>query len=173
MLQLHDKEALNMAEQEKSATQQRIDNAVYGTPKIKPDEQRKYLGTFRERVCLTISIQELREQDWTTALTTEVNRGIGDLIFINGNLPHDEIHPYIQAAAKANAHFTLKTDPEYKTDPESLAIVIAAKTAVYQSPVDVKKRYPNLKAANIDNDEESVDQPQSFFHRLFHRKDRG
>ena len=58
-----------MSEQEKSAAQQRIDNAVYGTPKIKPDEQRKYLGTFRERVCLTISVQELQEQDWTKALT--------------------------------------------------------------------------------------------------------
>ena len=32
----------------KSDMEQRIDNAIYGTPKIKPDEQRKYLGTFRE-----------------------------------------------------------------------------------------------------------------------------
>src|SRR5699024_11846389 len=47
--------------------------------------------------------------------------------------PHDEIHPYIQTAAKDNAQFTLKTDPEYKTDPGSLAVVVAAKTAVYQS----------------------------------------
>ena len=75
-----------MSEQEKSAAQQRIDNAVYGTPKIKPDEQRKYLGTFRERVCLTISVQELQEQDWTKALTAELDRGIGNLVFINGNL---------------------------------------------------------------------------------------
>ena len=74
-----------MSEQEKSAAQQRIDNAVYGTPKIKPDEQRKYLGTFRERVCLTISVQELQEQDWTKALTAELDRGIGNLVFINGN----------------------------------------------------------------------------------------
>ncbi len=35
------------------------------------NEQRKYLGTFRERVCLTISVQELQEQDWTPALTAE------------------------------------------------------------------------------------------------------
>lgn len=92
-----------MSEQEKSAAQQRIDNAVYGTPKIKPDEQRKYLGTFRERVCLTISVQELQEQDWTKALTAELDRGIGNLVFINGNLPHDEIPagPQIQLAAYA------------------------------------------------------------------------
>ena len=129
--------------------------------------------TFRERVCLTISVQELQEQDWTKALTAELDRGIGNLVFINGNLPHDEIHPYIQTAAKDNAQFTLKTDPEYKTDPDSLAVVVAAKTAVYQSPVDVKKRYPNLVNSNNSTAEKNNDQHQSFFHHLFHRKDRG
>ena len=43
-----------MANEEKSAVDQRLQNAVYGTPKINPDEQRRYLGTFRERVCLNL-----------------------------------------------------------------------------------------------------------------------
>ena len=160
-----------MSEQEKSAAQQRIDNAIYGTPKIKPDEQRKYLGTFRERVCLTISVQELKEQNWTKALTAELARGIGSLVFINGNLSQDEIRPYIQTDTHANARFTLKTDPEYKTDPAALAVVVAAKTAVYQSPVDVQKRYPNL--ANSSHNSKTTSLPhQGFFHRLFHRKER-
>ena len=34
----------------KSEIDQRIQNGIYGTPKIKPDEQRHYMGTFRERV---------------------------------------------------------------------------------------------------------------------------
>ncbi|MBB1079904.1 YueI family protein [Limosilactobacillus sp. STM2_1] len=160
-----------MSEQEKSATQQRIDNAVYGTPKIKPDEQRKYLGTFRERVCLTISVQELQEQDWTKALTAEIKKGIGNLVFINGNLPHNKIRPYIQTATHDNAQFTLKTDPEYKTDPSSLAVVIAAKTAVYQSPVDVKKRYPELTNASSES-QTAENTHHGFFHQLFHRKER-
>ena len=132
-----------MVEEKKSAVEQRLDNAVYGTPKIKPDEQRKYLGTFRERVCLTISVAELHAQDWTAALFAELNKNIGNLVFINGNLPHEEIHPYIRAAARAGASFTMKTEPEFKTNPEALAIVVAGKKAVYQSPVDVQKRYPH------------------------------
>ncbi len=64
-----------------------------------------------------------------TGINCRVDRGIGNLVFINGNLPHDEIHPYIQTAAKDNAQFTLKTDPEYKTDPDSLAVVVAAKNS--------------------------------------------
>ena len=52
-----------MAEEKKSALEQRLDNGIYGTPQLKPDEQRRYLGTFRERVCLTISVAELHEQN--------------------------------------------------------------------------------------------------------------
>lgn len=162
-----------MAEEKKSAVEQRLDNAVYGTPKIKPDEQRKYLGTFRERVCLTISVAELHKQDWTAALTAELVKGVGTMVFINGNLPHEETRPYIRAAARLGAAFTMKTEPEFKTKPESLAIVVADKKAVYQSPVDVKKRYPQFitgkQAATAD------DQPKEkggFFHHLFHREGR-
>lgn len=158
-----------MPEQEKSAAQQRIDNAIYGTPKIKPDEQRKYLGTFRERVCLTISVAELHQQNWTGAVTKELERGIGKLVFINGNLPDDEIHPYIKAAAQAGGQFTMKTDPQFKTNDDALAIVVAAKEAVYQSPVDVVKRYG--EPTTPDEDIPTPPKHHGFLHNLFHRKD--
>lgn len=159
-----------MTESEKSATQQRIDNAIYGTPKIKPDEQRKYLGTFRERVCLTISVRELRAQNWQAALVEELKRGVGSLVFLNGNLPHSEIHPYLLTTNQNGGTFTMKTDPEFKTDPDSLAVVVAAKTAVYQSPVDVAKRYPQLVAS--EKSPIATAKPKhGFFYRLFHGKE--
>lgn len=154
---------------EKSSTEQRIDNAIYGTPKIKPDEQRKYLGTFRERVCLTISVQELRTQDWRPALAEELNRGIGKLVFLNGNLPHDEIHPYLLTTNENGGTFTLKTEPEFKTDPNSLAVVVAAPKGVYQSPVDVQKRYPQLISQPTAKPDKQGH--HGFWSRLFHGKE--
>lgn len=159
-----------MSDNDKSAVDQRLENGIYGTPKIKPDEQRKYLGTFRERVCLTISVAELRQRNWTAAVTKELQRGIGNLVFVNGNLPHSELHPYIRAAAAANGQFTMKTDPEFKTDPDSLAIVIAAKDAVYQSPIDVTKRYPNLLEDHDVQQSEQESAHHSWLHKLFSRK---
>lgn len=158
-----------MVKEKKSAVQQRLDNGVYGTPKIKPDEQRKYLGTFRERVCLTISVAELHEKNWQPELATELAKGIGKLVFVNGNLPHEMVHGYIQTAAKAGAEFTMKTAPEYKVQPASLAIVVAAKKAVYQSPVDVQKRYPQQ-----ENNQQKSNKKENggFLHRLFHREGR-
>ncbi|MDN3537435.1 DUF1694 domain-containing protein [Limosilactobacillus fermentum] len=42
---------------------------------MNPDEQRRYLGTFRERVCLTISNAQIKERSWTTAVETELKKG--------------------------------------------------------------------------------------------------
>ena len=160
-----------MAEEKKSALEQRLNNGIYGTPQLKPDEQRRYLGTFRERVCLTISVAELHEQNWESAMAAEFKRGIGNLVFLNGNLPHEEIRPYVRAASQAGASFTMKTDPEFKTTSDSLAVVVAAKEAVYQSPVDVKKRYPQLVATGTANEQQAKQQETGgFFHRLFHRE---
>ena len=155
--------------EDKSATEQRIDNAIYGPPKIKPDEQRKYLGTFRERVCLTISVAELQERNWSFAVSKELRRGIGNQVFLNGNLPHAELRDYIKSATAANANFTLKTEPEFRTDPDSLAVVVAAKTAVYQLPVDIKKRYPNTQVQPSTNQEPSK---KHFWKKLFKRDDK-
>lgn len=155
----------------KSSTEQRIDNAIYGTPKIKPDEQRKYLGTFRERVCLTITVAELHQQNWCPALVAELKRGIGNLVFLNGNLPHEEIHPYLLATNENGGTFTMKTDPEFKTAPSSLAVVVAAKKGVYQAPVDVAKRYPNLVSNGHQKPHNEPEKHPGIFHRLFSRKD--
>lgn len=154
---------------QKSGTEQRIENAIYGTPKIKPDEQRKYLGTFRERVCLTISVQELHEQNWQEAVVAELKREIGNLVFLNGNLPHEEIHPYLLATNQHGGIFTMKTDPEFRTNPEALAVVVAAKKGVYQSPVDVEKRYPQFKITS-KTVKPAVSEQHGFFYRLFHQK---
>ncbi|MBB1063051.1 YueI family protein [Limosilactobacillus fastidiosus] len=154
--------------EDKSAMEQRIDNAIYGAPKIKPDEQRKYLGTFRERVCLTISVTEFEERDWSFAVAKELERGIGNQVFLNDNLPHSKFRNYIKVATDANANFTLKTEPEFRTTPDSLAVVVAAKTAVYQSPIDVQKRYPGASAQS--RTEQSTPK-KHFWERLFDRKE--
>ena len=71
-------------------------------------------------------------------------------------------HPYVQVIAQAGGNFTLKTDPQFKTDPDRLALVMAADDAVYQSPIDVAKSYPVPAAAQ----DQPAPQP-SWWQRLF------
>ncbi|WP_283583034.1 YueI family protein [Limosilactobacillus difficilis] len=131
---------------EENNVQDRLKQGIYGQRKINPDEQRHYLGTFRERVYVTISCQEIKERSWINQLQQEFQAHPQATLFINNNLNHDLVHPYMLAASKANVHFTLKSDPEFRTDPDKLAIVYAAADAVYQSPVDISQRYPDSAA---------------------------
>ncbi len=43
--------------------EKRLDTGMYGTPRVNPDEQRKYLGTFRERCYLSMTVTEMKKKD--------------------------------------------------------------------------------------------------------------
>ncbi len=36
-----------------------LDKGLYGTPLVNPEEQHKYLGTFRERCYLSMTVAEM------------------------------------------------------------------------------------------------------------------
>lgn len=138
-----------------------LQNAIYGTPKVNPDEQRKYLGTFRERVGLTISVKELSSCDWTNEFSQELAQDYVQIIFINGNLPQEKINPYIMIASKSGINFTMKTNPEFRTEPDNFAIVVANKQAIHISPVDITSKYPVATEPDVDTPK------QSFWKKLF------
>lgn len=128
-----------MADEHQDAAEQRIQDSMHGPRTLKPDEQHHYLGTFRERVYLTISVAQVKQQDWSTTITTVMKQHPQAQLIINGNLPGQLTHPYQLIAIKTGASFTTKTDPFYHTRSTDLAIVVADDHAVYQSPVDVAK----------------------------------
>lgn len=140
----------------------RLQNAVYGTPKIKPDEQRHYMGTFRERVWLTISVAESKANDWSDALNKELKAHPDSLVIINGNISDQFIKPYITIANQTNTQFTIKTGADVKTDDDALAVVVCNNEAVFQTPVDVVKKYGTNKTQAAPKKKESL------LHRLFH-----
>ncbi|WP_251547250.1 YueI family protein [Limosilactobacillus caecicola] len=151
----------------KSNIDQRIQNSVYGTPKIKPDEQRRYMGTFRERVWLTITVAEAKQRDWSNELQTELTAHPDSLVIINGNISDQFTRPYLMVANTTSTQFTIKTGAETKTADDNFAVVVTDHKAVYQSPVDVAKKYGHSQPAS---DETSTPTQPSFFKRLFHLK---
>ncbi len=125
---------------EKSALEERLETGLTGTPQLKAAERRHYLGTFRERCCLTISVAELAT-DWLVPFEKEITAG-DRLVFLNGNLADSQISPYMKAAASHQVNFTLKTGSDFPTGEGDLAVVVAARVAVHQEVIDVAKKYP-------------------------------
>ena len=144
---------------------ERLKNEIYGQPKIKPDEQRRYMGTFRERVWLTISVAEIQEHDWITAFRAELQKHPDSLVIINGNIADRYTSNYLTAANQLNVDFTIKTGADVKTGNDSLAIVVTAHEAVFSNPVDVAKLYG--EKTTTDKEQENT-QHDSFFKHLFH-----
>ena len=148
----------------KSEIDQRIQNGIYGTPKFKPDEQRHYMGTFRERVWLTISVAEINNNDWSFAVREELTKHPDSLVIINGNLADHLTRNYIMLANQMQVQFTIKTGSDAKTTPDSLALVISDHKAVYESPVDVQKKYSR---SNNNHNSVSPKKNSSIWKRLF------
>lgn len=127
---------------DKSSLEQHLQSSVYGTPKINPDEQRKYLGTFRERVSLTISVGQLNETNWLNEFKQELITNHLYTVIFNGNIDSSTIQEYIRLTTSMNINFTIKTDPQYHQSDDNFAIVVTAKTAIHVDPIDISKKYP-------------------------------
>ncbi|UQS86817.1 YueI family protein [Nicoliella spurrieriana] len=144
----------------------RLEQSTVGTPKINPDEQRKYLGTFRERVSLAIMIQDLGTPQAQQALETEIKAHPDYQLLVNGQVGQDQIGPFMKLASQNNVKFTIRTDSFYFTNPDSYGVVYAAASAINVSPVELHQKYPNL----FQNDGSSAANPEkpSFMDKLKH-----
>ncbi|MFD1421927.1 YueI family protein [Lactiplantibacillus songbeiensis] len=138
-----------MADTEKQPVD-RLQTAIHGTPKLHPDEQRKYLGTFRERVEVAVTVYQIKRHHYVDELNRAFAAHPDYRLLINGNLDEDILGPYMAAVAKAGVQFTLKTDNMYHTGDDDYALVFATNTAINQDVIDIEKRYqptvdPNVK----------------------------
>ncbi|WP_429970684.1 YueI family protein [Fructilactobacillus sp. Tb1] len=147
---------------ENENVQNRLDQAMNGgTPKINPDEQRRYLGTFRERVALAIKNSEVYQPAAIAAVEKLIQSDNSLTIIINGNIPSSQQSPYIKIATKNNAKFTLTTDKIYGTNPNDYAVVVAAKTAINEPDVAFHEPVTETNAP---------DEPKkSFWQKLFNK----
>lgn len=147
---------------ENENVQNRLDQAMNGgTPKINPDEQRRYLGTFRERVVLAIPTSEVLNPDAIDAVKKLVEKNPDLTIIINGNISSNKQSPYIRIATQNNAKFTLNTDQIYGTNPNDYAIVVAAKAAVNQTDIEFKHLEPTPSTSTTPK--------KSFWQKLFNK----
>ncbi|CAJ1228642.1 YueI family protein [Levilactobacillus zymae] len=131
---------------EKSSMEQHLDAAMYGTPKIKPDEQRHYLGTFRERVSLAMTIAEVVDHQNLAAFITEITDHPDYQVILNGHIAQSDLGPYLKVASQHNVKFTIRQDTIYGLADSDLGLVVAAETAINQSPIALAKKYPDEAA---------------------------
>lgn len=142
--------------------QKHLDKGRYGTPLVKPEEQHKYMGTFRERCYLSMTIAEMKKIENQEKLIHELEKHQDASILLNGQIPSDLQGTYIRLATKHQAKFTVVNDVDDR--PDAFGLLVTAKEAVNEPVIDVEEKYPENKTA-----EEPEDRPEEgFWKKLFH-----
>lgn len=124
-----------------------LDNAMYGPPKLHPDEQRQYLGTFRERVSLLMSIEQLQKGEFLSAFQTELNAHPDYQVIFNGHTGMSALKPYLKIAGSLQRAFTIVQDDFYGNSPADSGLVVVAKTAINQFPIKIEDKTHQQPAA--------------------------
>lgn len=144
--------------------QQHLDKGRYGTPLVNPDEQHKYMGTFRERCYLSMTIAQMKNPTDKDSFLTELKKHEDATILLNGQMSESLQGEYIQLATKNNAKFTVVND-FVDANPDSFGLLLVAKEAVNEPVIDVEKKYPE---ENEEKTEQKPEKKTGFFERLFH-----
>lgn len=146
----------------KNDVQSHLDKGMYGTPLVKPEEQHKYLGTFRERCYLSMTIAEMKDPINKEKFSEEIEKQPDATILLNGEIPIAIQNQYIQLATKKNIRFTVVNDFVSDT-PDSIGLILAAKQAVNEPVIDVEEKYPKEEQAKP----EGKTKKKSLWNRLF------
>lgn len=152
--------------------QEHLNNGLYGTPQLHPDEQRKYLGTFRERVSLTITFKEFsnNQNACLTAIKQEISSNTEEelSIKINGQLSSDIIDKIIQISKETNTKFEYLADASFSHDDDANAIVIcSSKSALHIENIDVESKYHELFERKSEEKNDPEEDKKGFLSKLF------
>lgn len=118
-----------------------------GSPQVDPDQQRRYLGTFRERVSLAVPVQDMSDRLAQQAFIKDIQATHSKYIaFINDNFSNDIVGIYMAICTHHHVKFILKSDSNYANEQLSYGLVYT--TA--HTPINVKNvlwtnKYPYIK----------------------------
>lgn len=151
---------------QESDVNNRLNNAMYGTPQTLPDQRRQFLGSLRERVLLELDVQDLNNPRAFTLFQQHLNeyRDPQQSALVNGKIDHDLIGPYLKELAQQNFPFTLVNKPETPAEPTSTAILIVNEAAVNHETVNLLQLHPLTVNSPAKKDQKP--EKKGFFHHL-------
>lgn len=124
--------------------QQRMDQAAAGTPLVNPDEQRKYLGTFRERCYVSMTIGQMKQNKNQALLTKALEKYPQGSILMNGCLSATLQTTYMKIATQHQTQFKIVTTSG-TCDDDKIGLLIVSEEAVHQEVIDIEELFAITK----------------------------
>lgn len=109
-----------------------IKQHMFGNPQIKPDEKRAFLGNFRERVALALTISQLRQSQTNEMVNQVISNYPEYRMYLNGKMADELIDHYMGMAIDHHYQFTVLVQNGVRvpahTGPNDFGLVIASPT---------------------------------------------
>ncbi|WP_461215091.1 DUF1694 domain-containing protein [Lacticaseibacillus sp. GG6-2] len=110
-----------------------------GIPTIKPDEKRAFLGNFRERVAMAVTVRQLHDPRIFAMLDTVLSKYPQYRIYLNGRMSQELITQYMQQAIAHHYQFTVMAQTGMRVDrritADDFGWVLAHPTEKIERPI--------------------------------------
>lgn len=99
---------------------------IHGAPELRPDEKRRYLGFFRERVIQAVTFEQVRTKEGMQVMTDSLGDARGVELLIHQEARGTAM-PLVVQARRKGLDFTIVANPNLIGD---VAVALVAKDAV-------------------------------------------
>jgi len=140
-------------------TQDYLSKGIYGNKKTNPDERNKYFGSLRERVYLSMTIEQLISNDYFESLKKEIQLHPNQQLLLNGQVDMNLLSPYIKLSQENDCSFRIVSDEGAQHSP--FGLIYVSTDAVNEKIVDVAVKYPQ------NAPQKEVEEKDSLFKKLF------
>lgn len=138
-----------------------VQKGQYGIQQTLPEERKKFLGSLRERVYLTASLEQIASSHGQQAFAKEFKSHSNGTLLLNGTYEMSSFSQLIQISQQAGIPFTMVANETAATSP--YAAIYTATTAVNESVIDLNEKYPLPQS----NETQQPKKKKSFFKRFF------
>lgn len=132
-----------------------LSEGIYGKKEPKAEEKREFLGTYRERIVLVLTKEQVREPGVYKEVQEKMKGNTNLTLLLNGKLAIKVFSNYIKMAEENKITYKIVTNLESDTN---IGLVLADNKAVNNENI-----YVQQKERKIRND-------QSFLGKLFGKK---
>lgn len=133
-----------------------LEKGMYGAKEINPEEKKKFLGTYRERVILAMHKEDVLAGKFFEEIKQAMQADPQARLLLNSQLSYDYLRPYIHLAEKYHHAFSLVTRKAEETD---VYLVLTATVAVDKETIFLSENTADLP-------EKEEEQKKSFLQKV-------
>ncbi|SFL74600.1 YueI family protein [Salibacterium qingdaonense] len=113
-----------------------LEEGIYGPKELKPDEKRRFLGTFRERVLLALTKKQVMKKGTFPEVEQMLHDHPDAVMVVNGKLGYKALSAYTKLASSYGVESQRITSLDKQSD---IGLVLAKGEAVHKEEIFVEE----------------------------------